>query len=208
MQDIVDDLNVNSSLTEQDGLLAISKLNTFTPEIDKAVNRITGVYASELRNVKKRFEVDEDDKDLTIAISESEVEFVKGELEAVTGQIAGNILFGVLTGTAITANALGNQFLPGRFSRMQAALTTNLSGYRSGMEVRKGTAESDDPRFRYIGPFDSKNRPFCRFVLSQDKEYTLREIRALDRRPDAQLIPTMIYGGGYNCRHRWIFVKD
>jgi len=58
----------------------------------------------------------------------------------------------------------------------------------------------DDPEtvFVYMGPADSKTRPFCREHVG--KVYTRADIDALD---NGQLDNVFLTGGGYNCRHIW-----
>jgi hypothetical protein len=58
----------------------------------------------------------------------------------------------------------------------------------------------DDPetRYAYLGPVDTKVRPFCRQHVG--KVYTRAEIDALD---NGQLNNVFLTGGGYNCRHVW-----
>ncbi|SHK67173.1 CdiA C-terminal domain-containing protein [Rhodothermus profundi] len=56
-------------------------------------------------------------------------------------------------------------------------------------------------RFRYVGP--PPIRRFCKEHYG--KIYTLEEIKKLD---NGQGLPVWIYGGGYNCRHRWVAVVE
>lgn len=207
MQSVIDDINATSDLTEKEAFLATLRLNSTNPEVDEAIDQLFGVYEKELSNLKGRFKISEEDTDLTVAIAESETDFIKSELQSTTNKIAGNILFSALAGTVISATALSDQFLGSKINAIKSSSVTNLSGFRSGMEIRKALEVDDDPKFRYVGPLDNKTRPFCADVLARDKLFTLREIRELDRHPDAQLEPVFIYGGGFNCRHRWIYTR-
>lgn len=56
-------------------------------------------------------------------------------------------------------------------------------------------------RFRYVGP--PPIRKFCKEHYNQ--VYTWEEIQQLD---NGQGLPVWIYGGGYNCRHRWVSVVE
>ena len=57
--------------------------------------------------------------------------------------------------------------------------------------------------FLYRGPKDIKNRPFCDHYVGQ--VFTLDQIKALDKELEKYskrpLLPAMIYGGGWSCRH-------
>jgi hypothetical protein len=54
----------------------------------------------------------------------------------------------------------------------------------------------DDELFFYVGPADSKVRPFCREHVG--KVYSREQIDQMD---NGQLGDVFISGGGYNCRH-------
>lgn len=102
----------------------------------------------------------------------------------------------------------------GLFTRIKTGIITALAGFRSVFEIRKAESlpadrrRSDGPsRYRYVGPRDDKNRPFCRKILDQNRLFTLEEIVALDSDPLAQILPVFAFGGGFNCRHRWIFTE-
>lgn len=62
-------------------------------------------------------------------------------------------------------------------------------------------------RYKYYGPDDKLNRPFCRHLLERQedgKTFTRAEIDAMD---NGQLPNVMLTGGGYRCRHQWILAK-
>lgn len=57
--------------------------------------------------------------------------------------------------------------------------------------------------FLYLGPYDTKTRPFCaRYVGAV---LTRKEIEELD---NGQRGDVMSRGGGWNCRHEWVAVPD
>lgn len=70
----------------------------------------------------------------------------------------------------------------------------------SGLVIfsRAITASSlkDDMKVMYVGPQDSRNRPFCAERVG--KEFTLGEALTWD---NGQGLPAVIYCGGYGCRH-------
>ncbi len=59
-------------------------------------------------------------------------------------------------------------------------------------------------RFRYTGPRDIKNRPFCRARVG--KIYTAEQVAKM--RNGTGLEPVRQYGGGWNCRHIWVPVSQ
>jgi hypothetical protein len=63
--------------------------------------------------------------------------------------------------------------------------------------------EKDSPKlaYRFYGPRDKLNRPFCRKVIDAGKTYTRAEIAKLR---NANGTDPFTNGGGYRCRHQWI----
>lgn len=53
---------------------------------------------------------------------------------------------------------------------------------------------------RYVGPLDSKTRPFCRRLLVAGEAYTREAIDTLD---NGQVGPVSSFCGGWSCRHGW-----
>ena len=77
------------------------------------------------------------------------------------------------------------------------------------------TSMEDGPygriRYKYVGPKDEKNRPFCSAMLSAHKVYAIEDIN----RMSSALVNEEIskysgyydifqWRGSYNCRHRWV----
>lgn len=52
----------------------------------------------------------------------------------------------------------------------------------------------------YSGPEDQANRDFCREHVG--KRHTSKQVAALQNDVGPQ--PASLYGGGWNCRHRWL----
>lgn len=75
---------------------------------------------------------------------------------------------------------------------------TALSAYdrRASMEVWK---EAGLDKFKYRGPADIKTRPFCEAHVGN--VYTMAEIQRMNN--GTTLMPVLVYGGGWNCRHIW-----
>ncbi len=56
-------------------------------------------------------------------------------------------------------------------------------------------------RYRYSGPVDKLERPFCRHLTSVAKAYTDEQIGKMD---NGQLENVKVTRGGWNCRHQWV----
>jgi hypothetical protein len=61
-------------------------------------------------------------------------------------------------------------------------------------------------KFRYYGPRDKLNRPFCRSILAENAPRTRAQINKLDNR--SSLKPVFTAAGGWNCRHQWIPTEE
>lgn len=59
--------------------------------------------------------------------------------------------------------------------------------------------------YRYYGPKDKLNRPFCRQILEAGRALTRADIAKL-RNPNGTDV--FIQAGGYRCRHQWIIAVD
>jgi len=76
-------------------------------------------------------------------------------------------------------------------------------------------SEEDTPyarvRYKYVGPKDQKNRPFCGVMMSKNLIYRREDIQSLtDREVNTDISKySGIYDifewrGSYNCRHKWV----
>jgi len=89
-----------------------------------------------------------------------------------------------------------------RLDRLQSALMTTIDTGVAGLDRTISLAQSEIAGVEYYlydGPRDERNRPFCaaltgHWVTSEE----------LARLRNGQIEPAAIYGGGYNCRHRWV----
>ena len=98
------------------------------------------------------------------------------------------------------------QMLPAKVESLSVtALTIH---YRTLQDLSYRRVEEDSGEellFRYFGPRDRRNRPFCRRVLGDNKPRSKKEVLALDNAPSS-LTNAFLHGGGYRCRHRWAAV--
>ncbi len=66
-----------------------------------------------------------------------------------------------------------------------------------------GVDPRPEDRFLYVGPSDTATRPFCARFVGQVK--TRAELDSID---NGQIPNTLLTGGGWNCRHKWLFLAD
>lgn len=71
---------------------------------------------------------------------------------------------------------------------------------RAFQAIEKGMP-ANAVKYRYSGPMDKLERPFCRRLTDADKGYTRKQIDAMS---NGQLPSVFLTGGGWNCRHSWI----
>jgi hypothetical protein len=86
-------------------------------------------------------------------------------------------------------------------ARARTVYDTAVSTYTRQIEqlTSDGTA---DELFLYVGPVDSKTRPFC--MERVGRVYTREQIDAMD---NGSLPNVFLTGGSYNCRHIWARVS-
>jgi hypothetical protein len=95
------------------------------------------------------------------------------------------------------ANALDDEL-----SQVRTLYDTMTSTFGRQVEALKSTGEPDE-LFAYLGPVDSKMRPFCKERIG--RIYTRAEIDAMD---NGQLPNVFMTAGGYNCRHSFTAVSQ
>lgn len=91
------------------------------------------------------------------------------------------------------------QGLDGSLGRALTLVDTTMMGLDRGI-----TLEAADPQqfpgALYDGPLDALTRSWC--AAHVGRAFTREEIDALENDVGPQ--PPAVYGGGYNCRHRWV----
>jgi hypothetical protein len=78
-----------------------------------------------------------------------------------------------------------------------AASTYSRQVDQLGLDPRPGD------RFVYVGPNDKATRPFCAAHVGEE-----RTRAELDGLSNGQLPNTLATGGGWNCRHKWLFLGE
>jgi hypothetical protein len=82
-------------------------------------------------------------------------------------------------------------------ARARTVYDTAVSTFTRQMEALASDGTSDE-LFLYVGPVDSKTRPFC--LERVGRVYSRAQIDAMD---NGSLPNVFITGGSYNCRHIW-----
>jgi len=74
---------------------------------------------------------------------------------------------------------------------------TAVSVFSRQVELSQSTGDLDE-LFVYVGPVDSRMRPFCELWVGK-----VRTREAIGKLDNEQLPDVLVSGGGYLCRHQW-----
>lgn len=91
-------------------------------------------------------------------------------------------------------------------STLAQAITTVDTGV-AGLDRSVSLIQASDTGFTwflYDGPLDSITRPFC--AAHVGKRHTQEQVAALTNDTGPQ--PASVYGGGFQCRHRWVALDE
>lgn len=189
-------------------ILATIRGGAWLEEMRDELDAGLAIFALELEGIKGRFVITEEDILSAQTIAESEINKVEEDILTTAASLASTLGIVLATrGRVGSAGDIVTQAEGGLEGRTKANLTTGAAAYRSGMEISKAESVDESPVWEYVGPDDEKTRDFCHDVLNRQQFWTRDEIEELDNHPEAQLLPVFIYGGGYNCRHRWIYTR-
>lgn len=179
--------------------------------LNQQIGNIAEIYGKELRRIQKYF-VEEKliaesefvrliDIDTIEALIRFRVEDIQNKAVQVIGNIRPVILENVILGTTPDFAALSTIYSSQLINYAKTELNTALLSFSRTINlVQAESAGLED--YIYIGPYDKITRPFCQKVLVMKSPpiYSIAEIKTMD---NGQGLPAAIYGGGYNCRHRW-----
>ena len=117
-------------------------------------------------------------------------------LPYLSAQVQQQLALGTFTGLTteqvvanISASALSQ-------AQVETLITTSLSNYSRAVTHSVMQEEPDDTLYWYIGPADGRTRDICLQQISAGK---LTEKEIINNFGSSVLV----YGGGYNCRHKW-----
>src|SRR6185369_1909629 len=131
---------------------------------------------------------------------------IEGAIQAVAGQAVTRGLFGVAGLRFGSLVELLTERLGKTVSQARSIADTGMSvWYATASERAFQVITKDLPeqelKYRYSGPVDKLERPFCRHLTDVWKAYTREQIGQMD---NGQLPNVFITRGGWNCRHQWI----
>jgi len=155
---------------------------------------------------KWRVEFTARDRNLLAGMQGNTVWAIEETMQAVSGAAITRGLFGVAGLRFSSLVDLLSEKLETSIARARTIADTSMSTfYRTAAARAFQAIEADLPeqelKYRYSGPVDKLERPFCRHLTDVDKGYT-RE--AIDKMSNGQLPNVWLTGGGWNCRHQWI----
>ena len=81
-------------------------------------------------------------------------------------------------------------------SQVETLVTTSLNNYSRSVTTAMMEEEPDNTLYQYIGPVDGKTRDIC-LQMGSAGTITKSEIEKTFGSS------VLVYGGGYNCRHKW-----
>lgn len=131
---------------------------------------------------------------------------IESRLDSLRADIEGDMLQSIMVGSEFDPVARGERTA----SQLDNSISTEASTLRAGFSraVEFNIAEELGlDLFLYAGPEDDITREFCQGVFDAKDPpiYSKAEIDAMD---NGQGLPVAEYGGGYNCRHRWLAISE
>lgn len=89
-------------------------------------------------------------------------------------------------------------------TRAKTALNTSLRAMHRKVTVEHARDVLDEePLFAYLGPKDDSNRDWCHQYVGFMGTVAQWESLRFELGREKQPLPVMVFGGGYNCRHRF-----
>ena len=146
------------------------------------------------------------DASLLAGVQANTVWALEDAMQAVSGQAIMRGLFGVAGLRFGALVELLTDKLETSIGRARTVADTGMSTfYRTATDRAFQVIQKDVPdqvlQYRYSGPVDKLERPFCRHLTDVDKAYTREQI---DKMSNGQLPNVFLTGGGWSCRHQWI----
>jgi len=86
-------------------------------------------------------------------------------------------------------------------SQVETLITTSLNNYSRSVTYSMMQEEPDNTLYQYIGPIDGRTRDICLQMGSAGTITRLEIEKAFGS-------SVLVYGGGYNCRHKWQSVSE
>lgn len=170
---------------------------------------VSRLFDSQLRQIREAFRATDQEIALTAVdrqvVSELvsyEVGIIEDRAGVAVDSIRSQVMRSVLLGQKPDMDQLVDTALNPLETSLVGELNTAMAGFNRAVTFRKAQ-DHGVSNFVYLGPLDKVTRPFCRRHVN--RIYTQEQI---DQMPDQQGLPVALYGGGYNCRHRWQPITD
>ena len=201
--DLLDDIKDNN-----EPVLALGGLinGMYERGLKPELNKIAGLYGSELATVKRELARDGLEwqvvnEDTVEALIQFRVEDIENRAGETIGSLRPMVLESIITGERPDFDKLEEQIGSRLTSYAKTELDTSIAAFNRTLTFNQGQAVGIE-QYLYIGPFDKITRPFCRDVLASRSPaiYSIKEIASMDNGQGLSVIQT---GGGYNCRHIW-----
>jgi len=177
--------------------------------LEKAYERVEDIYSDELAIVRKDFEANSRkiafsgaDKQTVKALFEAEFSVVENLFADYIGDLRRGVMSQVLLGQDPDFQALEEELGSRLASHLETELNTGVAAFQRTVATQKAN-DLGLKKFLYEGPDDDVIRPFCEERVG--RVFTDEEAKDWD---NGQGLPADIFLGGYNCRHRKIYLDD
>lgn len=186
---------------------ALSSLEDAMKEagLDDALNEIDTLFGAELMRAKELYKDATGKRALLTKVGKEDLDAITSFTFSESSKVISNYIDDIRT--EIIQGALGESpidvldIIDSATNKIASLLktewNTSLQGY-SRLATNKAAEEAGIEKFIYLGPLDDVTRPFCEPLV--DAVFTADEIAEMD---NGQLNPVSVYGGGYNCRHKF-----
>jgi hypothetical protein len=175
---------------------------------DRIAN-VSRLFDTQLRQIREAFRATDQEIALTVidrqvvdALVSYQVGIIEDRAGVAVDSIRSQVMRNVLLGQKPDMDLLVSTALQPLETSLVGELNTAMAGFNRAVTFKKAQ-DHGVSNFLYLGPLDKITRPFCRAHVN--KIYTQDQI---DDMPDQQGLPVALYGGGYNCRHRWQPLTD
>ena len=171
------------------------------------VEEIIEYLSSDLKTPLKAALTADEDQRILRAVQSNTAEALEAAVETAGNAALTQAVFsiGALKFTDLIAE-IGRRFDMSVGRATTLADTAQATFFRTALDRAYRAIDAELPTaptqyYRYSGPLDRKNRPFCRKLLLADKGYTRAQI---DDMSNGQIPNVWLSCGGWNCRHQWI----
>ena len=179
--------------------------------LPSVVSEIRKTYTDELSSIATRFDIVGVETSLSSFSKAGVNALIKNDTARVTkllspyvDDISSTLLRSVIGGEKIDVYALLDGTTDVLASQLETEVNTMLSSFSRTVTGNRAK-ELELQHFAYVGPDDKVTRDWCKETLDGAAAaiYTRDEIGL-----NADGMDAFIYGGGYNCRHRWVAMSE